>query len=137
MTTKAQLTQLAERVMALSGPDREVDAEIAAAVRYFPKGVGYVWQSELSANSPEKGRVECCTSVGTGGPHYAAPAYTASLDAAMSLAGDRFGSLIVGRFPDGRVGYVSRVGGQDAESETAPNAVTAAALLARAAECGE
>ena len=87
MTTLPKaLRELADRVEGLTGPDREVDAEIAAAVRYFPKGVGFVWQHALKPNSPESGRVECCTSLGTGGPHYAALRYSASLDAAMSLA---------------------------------------------------
>lgn len=79
------MKDLIARLEAATGPDRELDAEIAAAVRYFPRGVGFVWQDSLTPNSPELGRVECCTSLGTGGPHYAAPTYTASLDSALTL----------------------------------------------------
>lgn len=79
---------LPTRIEQAEGPSRELDAEIAAAVRYFPKGVGFVWQADLKANSPEVGRVECCTSLGTGGPHYEAPRYTSSIDAALTLVGD-------------------------------------------------
>lgn len=81
----SDLLELASRVEALEGPSREVDAEIAASVRYFPKGVGFVWQAGLTPNRPEPSRVECCTSLDTGGPHYAAPTYTASLDVALTL----------------------------------------------------
>lgn len=79
------MTELAERVEASSGPDRELDAEITATVRHFPNDVGFVWQDDLEPNVPEPGRVTCVTSLGTSGPHYAAPRYTASLDAAMKL----------------------------------------------------
>jgi len=62
-----------------------LDAEIAALCRFFPKDVGLVWKAGLRANAPEIGRVECHTNLGTGGPHYSAPRFTASLDAAMKL----------------------------------------------------
>ncbi len=85
MTDKQAMLELADRIEAAEGPCRELDAAIASAVRYFPKDVGFIWQHDLKPNSPEPGRVECCTSLGTGGPHYKAPSYTASLDAAMTL----------------------------------------------------
>ena len=74
-----------EAPMNLDKPSREADAEIAAAIRYFPKGVGFVWQAGLKPNSPQIGRVECETTLGTGGPHYKAPTYTSNIDAALSL----------------------------------------------------
>lgn len=77
--------ELAARCEAADVGSVELDADIAAAVRYFPNGVGFVWQSDLKPNSPERGRVECVTSLGTGGPHYKAKCYTMSLDAAMTL----------------------------------------------------
>jgi hypothetical protein len=76
---------LIARLEAATGPNRELDAEIAVAARFFPQGVGFVWQSGLTPNSPEPGRVECMTSLGTGGPHYAAPRYTDSIDVALTL----------------------------------------------------
>lgn len=99
-TDAAALIELAERVEKAVGPDRGLDAEIAATVRYFPRGVGFIWQDSLAPNQPEIGRVECCTKLGTGGPHYAAPAYTASLDAAMMLVpeGWKFGVEQAGRY---------------------------------------
>jgi hypothetical protein len=83
-----ELVKLAAKVEAADGPDRELDAAIAAAVRYFPPGVGFVWKAGLIANSPEAGRVECATALGTGGPHYSAKHYTASVDAALLLVPD-------------------------------------------------
>lgn len=76
---------LIERIESADGPDRELDAEIAVAIRYFPQNVGFVWKNDLEPNCPEIGRVTCVTSLGTGGPHYAAPRYTASIDAALTL----------------------------------------------------
>lgn len=76
---------LIEQLEQAEGPSRELDAEIAAAVRYFPKNVGFVWKNDLEANCPEIGRVTCVTSLGTGGPHYESPRYTASIDAALTL----------------------------------------------------
>ena len=77
--------ELIAALEAADGPSRELDAQIAAATRYFPKDVGSVWRGGFRANSPELGRVECQTTLGTGGPHYKANAYTSSIDAAMTL----------------------------------------------------
>lgn len=82
---------LIERIESADGPDRELDAEIAVAIRYFPQNVGFVWKNDLEPNCPEIGRVTCVTSLGTGGPHYAAPRYTASIDAALTLFPDQTG----------------------------------------------
>lgn len=59
------LLLLAEKVEGLEGPDREVDCEILAAVARTDNG-----------------------------PVFAAPAYTASLDAAMSLVPEGWGWLV-------------------------------------------
>ena len=69
MSRKDELLALAERVEALTGPDREVDAAIAQAVgaEHGPRETVYYESRSV---------------------HYIdeiAPAYTASLDAAMSL----------------------------------------------------
>jgi hypothetical protein len=132
MTKADELLALAERVMALTGPCRETDAHIAVAIRYFPKGVGFVWQAELRANSPETGRVECCTNIGTGGPHYAAPAFTASLDAAMTLAPDGYDWAVF--HTNGGLTMHAWCGNrEDVFADTPALALCAAALLARAA----
>lgn len=63
---------LIERIESADGPDRELDAEIAVAIRYFPQNVGFVWKNDLEPNCPEIGRVTCVTSLGTGGHRNAA-----------------------------------------------------------------
>jgi hypothetical protein len=125
MTTKAQLTQLAERVMGLSGPDRGVDALIA-------KALSLPW--DYAADWGPRGFQE----------PVAFP-YTASLDAAKSLVPEGFEftvSLHIGG--TGAASIFRR--NDDNERETCCRlcvaatpalALTAAALLARAAECGE
>lgn len=90
------LKALAARCVDLDEDARALEAEIAVAVHCVPQSVGDVWRHELRANSPEKGRVECCTSLGTGGPHYKALNYLTSVDAALSLArnGDEADALM-------------------------------------------
>lgn len=130
------MTDLASRVEAASGADRELDAEIAAAVRYFPRNVGFVWQNDLEPNVPEVGRVTCVTSLGTGGPHYAAPAYTASIDAALTLVPPGLMAAIC-RFSNGKGRAQLHDGrdiggpGIDAFAATPALALCAAALRAR------
>jgi len=117
MTTKAQLTQLAERVMALSGPDREVDAAIWLW-RAAPE-----WDNPLSPEEQMQWAREA-----------AKPAFTASLDAAMSLAPDRnrAGVLYHAMEEIKRTGFPGCTFLQKLICN-----VAAQALLARAAECGE
>lgn len=137
--SSAELLALAERCEAATDADRRLDAEIAAACRFFPANMGFVWKAGLRANVPEVGRVECHTNLGTGGPHYAAPKFTASLDAAMTLVPANSlwctGDGIEGPFarlciPVG-IGYLG--GEQDARYANTPAlALCAAALRARA-----
>lgn len=76
-----KLLALADRVEKLIGPDREVDAEIAACLRI---GTEHKW----AFNYPEwEGRADGRVYLEKGGPSFAACAYTASLDAAMTLLG--------------------------------------------------
>lgn len=140
------LLDLAARCESAPGPDRELDAEIAASVRYFPQNIGYVWKNDLEPNVPETGRVTCVTILGTFGPHYAAPHFTASIDAAMMLVPE--GCLFVLKTlwdDDKTAGYAiiqhyapTETGGKRYDGETtalaAPPALalTAAALRARA-----
>jgi hypothetical protein len=89
MTRKEQLTQLAERVQGLAGPDREVDAKVAAATRTgLPKGCD--WAFRFPKWEGEKfGEVRLIGNVNGNGDYIAgrftSPIYTASLDVAISL----------------------------------------------------
>lgn len=88
MTT---IPALIEKLRGLKGPDREVDAEIDAALRIGTQGGrdGCPW---LWANFPtwrkanlRPGWVEAVHSNGTGGPMWAAEPITASLDLVVDL----------------------------------------------------
>lgn len=88
MTQRDDLMRLAERVEALAGPDREVDAEIAAAIRWCPWGKDH-WVNDLSFpfRANPNGRVQPYDQQGPlPGGSWEAPRYTASIDAAMTLA---------------------------------------------------
>ncbi len=137
MSRRDELLALADRVEALNGPCAETDALIRCAL-YARRGA-YVGQSPINGawcvydgTTDPSGRARLFEHWPTRDAKCAA--FTASLDAAMSLAGDMFGSLIVGRWSEGGVGYACRVGGKDAESKSAANAVNAAALRALAAQ---
>lgn len=126
--TRAQLTALAERVMGLTGPCIATDHEIAQAVRDLP-----AFRPRYTLNGP--------------------PAYTASLDAAMSLVPEgwfvdlrfRPQSLIDQHPAYLRMGEAAFTHPTKVENHiwrrvqatTPALALTAAALLARAAECEE
>ncbi len=78
---KAALLALADRVEALTGPDREVDALISATAR-TGYGIEFQWALKYPAwIGGEDGRVH----LEKNGPSFAPPAYTASIDAAMTL----------------------------------------------------
>ena len=73
------LLKLAARCEAATGPDREIDAAIAATARH---GTEHTWAYGYPAwLAASDGRVHLAKN----GPSFAAPAYTASLDAAMTL----------------------------------------------------
>ena len=75
MTRRAEMTALAERVMGLSGADREVDAAIWDALGLVPEARCRWW-------CKMDGRTDLTR------PMFMkawSPAFTASLDAAMSL----------------------------------------------------
>lgn len=88
---KEELLKLAERVEALSGPDREVDSEI----------------DRLTFRGPFEDRLcGCMGNCLPGHPAYdgacvSVPHYTASLDAAMTLVPDVFSGQIWLRFNEG------------------------------------
>jgi hypothetical protein len=75
----SDLIELAARCEAASGSDRALDAKIAAILRVGTKAM---WAQNYPLWIPQSdGRVV----LGTSGPHFVSPAYTASLDAAMTL----------------------------------------------------
>lgn len=79
MSKKEEFLALAARVEGMSNSDREVDAEVAAALR---TGTEHRW----AYNFPEwEGRSEGRVYLETGGPSFPAPAFTASIDAAITL----------------------------------------------------
>lgn len=79
MPNRDELIALAERCEAATGPDRALDATIVATVRI---GTEHEWAYKHPAwISDSSGRVH----LEKNGPSFSAAAYTASLDAAMTL----------------------------------------------------
>jgi hypothetical protein len=107
--SRDELQALAARVEALTGPCRETDSEIAGT-----ESSTVQWHGDDET-----------------------PAFTASLDAAMSLVGTGPRRIEFGTYGDGSCwAYFYTENDVTGESEGAPNeasAVTAAALRARAA----
>jgi len=134
------LNKLAARVEALTGPCRETDAEIAPLAGFYIghiRSLGDVWMN-------------------TEGDVWDLPAFTASLDAAMSLVprgwivsllryfngdGEYWSRAILtdsftvgrGRDPEEERSVQSSIGEKRAGDDPTPRALTAAALRARAA----
>lgn len=82
-----QLAALADRCEKATGPDRLLDAQIAAIVRLekVPHWAAN-WTGEWMPT--EQGSVVLMEGDGKPGPHFMAREYTASLDAAMALVPD-------------------------------------------------
>ena len=130
---KDELTALAERVQALTGPCDEVDAMIFMALRRPDWRESKPWKKTNGWFKPNNARDAFAYFFhdGMGGRTTSIPRYTASLDAAMTLATDeritRFGG------PLGMVRWamemLERAG---APADALPRYVTAAALLALA-----
>lgn len=78
MSEAERIAELADRVEALSGPDRKVDCLIADAVDAWPEG----WIKHLPGM---EGATWAYHNPAHNGEWMEAPAYTASLDAAMTL----------------------------------------------------
>jgi hypothetical protein len=140
-----KLRALAERVQGLDGPDREVDARIWCALNgkkyagYFePFGVTDGRFVAVEYTEPPK-RTRLVTGGKTGTKH--ALRFTASLDAAMTLAPEGYAWVVYSDGPTYRASASigpHPIGGQimpdefSADGETPALALTAAALLARA-----
>ncbi len=77
---------LIDRLSKLDGPDREVDAEIAAHFRIGENLPDWAknWQGEWKPTI--QGYVVLMENSGNPGPNFCSSAYTASVDAAIALA---------------------------------------------------
>lgn len=141
MTDLERLAELAMRVEGLTGADREVDAEIAAALRI---GTEHAW----ALNYPAwVGRGDGRVYLEEGGPSFAAPTYTASIDSAMTLVpeGWTFANLSQsdrkGWWCELRQGFLTSydktASGNQLENSSPALALCAAALRALAAKSRE
>jgi hypothetical protein len=128
MTTPEQLTKLAERVMALEGPDRSVDLWIE----------NYLGLARFEPAHPFRSHCD-------GDTRKEPKPFTASLDAAMSLVPEGYSWTLGQNVHHGHwlcsINYVNNEGEPtclaDSGHRKAPAlALTAAALLARAAQMG-
>ena len=82
-TTKADgLSELLERVEKATGPDREMDARICAAIDFRED-----WMK--GDTTPLMWRSNGHVSMGKNGPGYRTPEITASLDAALALVNEK------------------------------------------------
>jgi hypothetical protein len=81
----ADLNELLERVEKAMGPDRELDGEIAAALRDGDKLPDWAknWAGEWRPTI--QGSVVLMQNSGEPGPHFSSSKYTASIDAALAL----------------------------------------------------
>ncbi len=109
--------ELIERIAMSHAPSRELDAAIARAVVGNP--TAHWFQDHLGTHRTDD----------------TVPAYSASIDAALTLVGGEagLGSLIAGVFPDGKRGWVARVrvpATADGEGATPPLAIIAAYFAA-------
>lgn len=145
------LLALALRVENASGADRALDVQIGAAARAMPIKGEYErlanWAGDFGPMPGITGSIAALHSDGRPGVHWEARAYTASLDAAMTLVpegwcvagigqgdnGDWWCDLHLGRFTDYTA--VARSGKlwPGKQAPTAALALTAACLKAQAA----
>ena len=145
MKDAATLLALAERVEALTEPDREVDAEIACALRIGPNLPDWALRWDGDWTPTIAGHAVLRHLDDSPGPSFKSREYTASLDAAMTLV------------PEGRDWMLDNFDGPhdrrcsssvfnrpgalyedfEAFAATPALALTAAALRAHAAIAGE
>lgn len=80
------LTTLIARLEAATGPDRELDAEIAATFHYVHNMPDWVnnWSGKWEA--AKSGRVYLMEDSGNRGPNFISDSFTDSIDAAVALA---------------------------------------------------
>ena len=124
----SKLIELAERVEALAGPDREVDFAIARTLGWREVGNPTCAMGLMGRWYHPDGKMT---------DHLGSPRYTASLDAAMTLVPEGNDAL-VRLFPNGKGGAHVYPGMRATlpmiSAVTPPLALTAAALRALAAQ---
>jgi hypothetical protein len=83
----ADLAELLAKVKAATGPDREIDGALSAALRVGKNLPDWAlrWGGEWRPTI--QGSVVLIEDNGNIGPHYSSPEYTASIDAALALVG--------------------------------------------------
>lgn len=136
----SDLEQLLERVKAATGPDRELDADIAQAI----EGVEIQWRQATGTMEMYPVQRYPSTSHAAGFGIGPVPTYTASVDAALAFAERMlpgFGySLNGGHLRDQATIWLGEVETYDQEcefvegGETAPLAILAATLSALASQ---
>jgi hypothetical protein len=127
----SDLLALAERVEAASGPDRDLDTEILWHVDRRRFTCGY-WNA--ASGLPRELEVMPSPKGGLGwiGAQCSAPAYTTSIDAAMTLVPEGY-DWIIGHTNGGLTIHAEVGDRQQWFANTPALALTAAALRARAA----
>jgi hypothetical protein len=130
VSDRATLLALAERVEGLTGACRETDAKVALAVGYKTWPDGYGEGNEWE--SPTGERLKRVHGFGA-----QPPAFTASLDAAMTLVPEGWGGMEIYAPDADQDGYTVHIsdemrGSTAGFAKTLAAALTAAALRARA-----
>jgi len=123
------LMELASRVAAREGPDRELDALIGVAVAGYFLGEPRYPSAERRYGYVDK--EGCRVEPGNGAADRLIPLYTASLDAAMTLVPEEYGFQVDG-YKREWWASLSAEDGFNASARTPALALTAAALRARA-----
>lgn len=131
---KVELLRLAERVEALSGRSRELDAEITVAVSAWPDA-RIIWHKGLRRYyGKAEGRTPFAVAGGRGtdwGIAFQEVNYTASLDAAMTLVPEGCGWSLVQATYEKSYGCIES--GDDRTPDLEARAATPALVLCAAA----
>lgn len=133
----SKLLELAERVERAEGPDSALDAAISAEVRLDAvPDWARMWAGEWRGH--DDGTVHMVHADGSLGPHLKARAWTASIDAAMTLVPE--GAVWLRKSPETMSIYTPPKDEKvwaahiDAKGATPALALTSAALRARASQ---
>lgn len=116
------MNDLIERIEAASGPDRELDAEIAREIGRIPPHAGYAAMDDVAWDR---------------GLGYSVPAYTTSIDAALTLVPEGWTIFHFGGPFNDSPSHATVAGGQpiafcEGDGATPALAICAAALKSRA-----
>lgn len=136
-----RLSELAKRVEELSGPDREVDAEICIAIsRYASARAAFLHDGDIPSSAHNSRVVVLRNTIANHFSTITPPPYTASIDAAMTLIPKNlFWSIAYGQMTEAEPlgACVIRTRGTlkvvaEAEAATVEIATVIAALKSRA-----